>query len=726
MTALFMDGFDHYGVGAASSTQMLDGPYGQILGRECGAPPWGPARTGLSCLIGNNVFNTTAQRVLPTTQTDLYASFGWACDSLSSSNAAIFSFYDSSGTVHAHLTPTATGALNVVTANGTVIAGTSGPAVVTQNWHFFELHLDTSTGTFVLRLDDANASNPPLLNFTDSRLQDFSMGIVGLLVALGNGGPTVYMDDLFVRNGSGSSNNSFLGDRRVSTLFANGDTATAGWTPSYYKLFGQGIYRGPYTLASNTTVQNQGAYVAATHSTSLDIGAADFTLETFIRWDQLPASGAYSSIFSRWNTSQNQESYRLILGGSSFNGGCLQFDTSTDGTPGTQQTMVQYPWTPQTNTWYHLAIVRAAGELLLFVNGVQLGLPITDSRTYFSGGTEFFALGQEFTLTFQDPIANTFMAARLDETRFTNGVGRYTATFTPPTAAFPRGSGDPFWSDVVLLMGYDGTFLDESSFAQAMSNAGGALAFIPTDGPLVGAYSTVNKTTPDDNTFISASLTNATNVLTMNTQPAVNDTVTVGTTNGTTPAVYTFKSSVGAAFTILIDTSAEATLTNLMNAINAGTGSGTKYGTGTTSNFDVNASLLPVGQIEVMANLAGATGNSIASTATGSHAVWITSALTGGANIPGPTNFTLQRPPNNTTIISAIQPTVRALKTDAGTATFNTTFIGALGGTATSSTFNLTTSPSYYSEIVETDPDTSGPITPTTIVNGKVQVNRLS
>ena len=727
MTTLFMDGFDHYGTGAQSTAQLQDGPYSNAGNRICGFPSWGPARTGNSCLVGSGIFEANTTRVLPAAQTNLFVSFGWAIDILSGPNlAAIIGFSDSSGSLKAYLQPTDTGALNLYRSDGTLLAGTSGPVIVTQNWHFFELNLNTSTGVFTLRVDDASATNTPVLTITDTSLTGWSIGILDLLYAPGNNTIQVYMDDLFVRNASGSVNNSWLGDRRVATLFPDADTTTAGWTPSYYQKFGTGIYRGPYLLASNSTIQNSTANIAVHPAASLDIGANDFTLETWIRFDALPQPTAYASIFSRWDSSTNHESYRFILGGSSFNNGCLQFDTSTDGTSGTQQTMLTYPWTPETNVWYFLTLCRTAGELLLFVNGEQLGLPIADSRTYFSGGPEYFGISQEFTYGNTSPIANTFLAARLDETRFTNGVGRYTASFTPPTAAFPRGSSDPYWADVVLLMGYDVAIVDESSFAQNLSGQSGAVAFQVNDGSNIGAFSTIDKPTPDDNTFISANFLDASNVLTMTTQPSNTQTVTVGTTNGTTPAVYTFKTSISTAFDVLIDTTAQGTLTNLLNAINAGAGSGTKYGTGTTSNFDVNASALPAGQIAVTANVAGTGGNSIASTSTASAAVWATSTLTGGTNIPGPSNFVLSRPPNNTTIISAVQNVVRALKTDSGTATMQTSLVGALGGLATSSTYSLTTSPTYYQDVIELDPDTSGPISPTTIINGKVQVNRIT
>lgn len=730
MAAILMDGYDHYGTGPSSGSNMAAGPYAAVNSHAtCGVPPWGPARTGTNCLtmVAGNVSSWAVRRVVPTPGTKFFISFGYATDQLPTTPTPYaVGALDGSAAPLVQLGITSTGAIYLAGPTGTVLGITSGPVVVTQNWHFFEMEFDTSAHTFSLRVDDAQAANAPVLSVSDAAITG-TMAQFGFLSGSSSSTvpPNSYMDDLFIRDGSGSVNNGYLGDRRVATLFANADTTTSGWVPSYYKEFGAGILRLSNMIAGTNTVQNPVACVQAAGSGSLDIGSGDFTLETFTRFDAVPGS-SYSVIFNRWDTTVNKRSYRLVLGSSGFNGNCLQFDTSTDGTASTVATKILYPFIPDTNVWYHIALCRSAGELLLFVDGQQLGLPIADSDTYFAGN-EVFSLGLELTGGLSPtPVTGTNLIGRLDETRFTNGVGRYTGPFSVPVAAFPRGSSDPDWSQVVLLAGYDSGIIDESSFGRTLTATGNAISFIPADGPAVGVYSTVNKSVPDDNTFISANLTNAINVLTMATQPSVNDTVTVGTTDGTTPAVYTFKSSVTIAFDVLIDTTAQNTLINLLNAINAGTGSGTKYGTGTTSNFDVNAVQLPVGQIEVVANTAGTAGNSIASTSTGGHAVWATSTLTGGASIPGPTNFKLQRPPNNTTLISAVQMNVRALKSDAGTATIQSTFIGALGGTDPGATHNLTVSANYYGDIFETDPDTSFSITPTTIVNGQIQINRTA
>ena len=730
MTALFLDGFDHYGLSTSGTQNMLDGAWAQVptgsnivVGPD--VPSWG-TRTGLYAL-NNNQFNQYYRYVLPASKTRLFLSFGFSTDGLPIGNlqSLMVAFADSGNTVYAKLWCQADGSIVLTDSGTTVLASTQGPILTSRNWNFLEMDMDIAGGKFTLRVDDSTGAGTPAIAATGLTYSKSSVGQLQFINPVGGGSKTLWMDDLFIRDTSGSVNNTWLGDRRIATLFANSDTTTSGWTPSYYKKFGAGILRMGYVLPNNNTLQSDRAGVSASASSALDIGNADFTLETMVRFDKMPTTASFASIFSRWNEDANGRSYRLVYGGTSFNNNCLQFDTSTDGTAATIATPILYPWSPVLNTWYHLAIVRASGELLLFVNGQQLGLPIADSNTYYSGGTEVMSIGSQIGSS-TGVVVNTTTAGRFDETRFTNGVGRYTGPFTPPVAAFPRGSSDPDWSSVVWLMGYDSGIIDESSFIRTVTAVNGAVSFIPSDGPNIGVYSTVNKANPDDNTFMSAGLLNASGILTMTVQPANGNTVTVGTTDGTTPAVYKFVTSVSAAFDVLIDTSAQNTLINLFNAINLGAGGGTKYGTGTTANFDVTAVQLPVGQIEVIADLAGTGGNSIASTATGTAAVWGGTTLSGGANIPGPTDFLFQRPPNNTTIISALQTTIRALKTDAGTATVQTAFIGPLGGTETGVSHALTISPDYYSDIIETDPDTSGPLSPTSIVNGKFQINRTA
>lgn len=725
MAIQFMDGFDHYGTGSTGLSNMLFGAWADVNSfGQLGAPSWG-ARTGDVAFAPAGDNSNDNRRILPTARGNVFLGCGFSVDGLPNTDfvQSICSFRNGSNQIIVNVYCQNTGVIVVTDNTNAILGTTNGPVIVSRNWHFLEMQFNSSGGAFTLRVDDPTGGGTPAIAVTGlgalANVAQISIGEIG-----SHGGATVpWYDDLLVRDSTGSHNNTFLGDRRVATLFANSDGDETAWTPSYYHEFGTGIGRYSYVVPGTATIQADNAYIFAAASTQLDIGNNDFTLETEIRFDQIPTGTDYATIFSRWDAVLDKRSYRLILGGSGLNNGCLQFDTSTDGTNSTLATPIVYPWAPKTNVWYQIALCRSAGELLLFVDGVQLGLPIADSRTYYGGGTERLAIGIEET-SGTAWLTNSNFIGRMDETRFTNGVGRYTATFTPPVAAFPRGVSDPNWASVVLLMGYDSAINDESSYARTMTARNNATFIVPADGPDVGIYSTVNKAVPDDNTFISAAYGFASNILTMTTQPADGNIITLGTTDGSTPAVYRFKNTMSAAFDVKIGATAQITLTNFLNAVNAGPGSGTAYFAGTTVNNDVNAVALPPGQIIVYANIAGTGGNSIVSTHTGTAAVWASTTLLGGLTIPGPSSFKLQRPPNNTTVISGMQMTVRALKTDAGTASIQSTFIGGLGAETDGAVHPLTTSVSYYADVVEEDPDTSGPISPTTIINGQFQINR--
>ena len=729
MTALYMDGFDHYGTSYAGIANMLDGVWAYIDSGSflIGAPGWGAARTGTNCLISQKqTGGRSARIVVPGFPAVLFGSFGFAVDSLPPGSAInVMEFRDTGNNTIYYVSLEPTGVVTLRNGGGTALGVTSGPVVRAQTWHFVEFELNLSAGIFVLRFDDSQATNTPVLNVTG--LTGTTIGFFGFS-SYGNpfdplGYGSAYYDDLFLRNNSGTVNNGFLGDRRVALLLATADTVTAGWTPNYYQEFGAGVLKLANIQTNNTTPVNPNASLTCASATALDTGASDFTLETMVRFEQLPAATAYSTIFSRWDQANNARSYRLILGGTSFNNGSLQFDYSTAGTAGTVTTPIVYPFTPTLNKWYHIALVRASNQLLLFVNGVQLGLPIACSATFFVSSAPF-AIGAEWSNS--GVVSNTYLTGLLDETRFTNGFARYTTGFTPPSAAFPRGSvSDSHWSQVSFLAGYDTTIADESSYTRTVTANNGAAQFTPSDGVALGANSTINKAIPDDNTFISAALTNATSVCTLTTQPTNATTVTIGTKDGTTAAVYTFKTTITTAFDVLIDTTVAGTLSNLLNAINNGTGAGTKFGTGTTANYNVTASALPVGQILLTANTAGTLGNSVVTTTT-STASFTGTTLSGGAAIPGPSAFKVQAPPPNTTVISAMQSVVRGYKTDAGTSTIQPSLVGGLGGVANGNTHALVTNSSYYNDIYETDPDTSSSISPATILNGKLQINRTA
>ena len=83
-----------------------------------------------------------------------------------------------------------------------------------------------------------------------------------------------------------------------------------------------------------------------------------------------------------------------------------------------------------TNTWIHFAISRvstAFNQTFMFINGVQ--------TSQFFCGTDFNQTNNMY-IGASRTASNPFNGY-IDDLRITKGVARYTANFTPPTAAFP-------------------------------------------------------------------------------------------------------------------------------------------------------------------------------------------------------------------------------------------------------------------------------------------------
>lgn len=77
-----------------------------------------------------------------------------------------------------------------------------------------------------------------------------------------------------------------------------------------------------------------------------------------------------------------------------------------------------------TSTWIHVAVTRASGTLRIFQNGTQTGSVANTVDFPNSGG---IYIGQSST--------GQAMNGYIDDLRITKGHARYTANFTPPTAA---------------------------------------------------------------------------------------------------------------------------------------------------------------------------------------------------------------------------------------------------------------------------------------------------
>ena len=82
-----------------------------------------------------------------------------------------------------------------------------------------------------------------------------------------------------------------------------------------------------------------------------------------------------------------------------------------------------------TGTWYHVAATRTGGKIYLFLDGVLLGSGTANTETIFNGTSKL-------TVGALNEGADDFANGWIDEILLVDGTGLWSASFTPPTAAY--------------------------------------------------------------------------------------------------------------------------------------------------------------------------------------------------------------------------------------------------------------------------------------------------
>lgn len=146
------------------------------------------------------------------------------------------------------------------------------------------------------------------------------------------------------------------------------------------------------------------------------LGTGDFTIECWVRFNSVAGNQYIIDVGSNGNT----------FGMNSATGGTIHYYDSTTYGAGDDSLILGGP-VAVINTWYYIAISKNSGTIRAFCNGVKWGEQIS---TYNNSSN---------TITIGDYGGTGYsLNGWVDEVRVTKGVGRYTADFTPPIAAFPN------------------------------------------------------------------------------------------------------------------------------------------------------------------------------------------------------------------------------------------------------------------------------------------------
>jgi hypothetical protein len=161
-----------------------------------------------------------------------------------------------------------------------------------------------------------------------------------------------------------------------------------------------------------------GDWLVTPISTSLGMGTGDFTIEGWV----YATSPTYAQGFFHVNATAISGTVAGYAIGVTAAGAVEYYSGATYTTSSSTVTA---------NTWTHLALVRSAGTVKVYVNGIlpTSGSSIADSQNVTSA---LAYIGVFYTVA-----ASTTMTGYINDFRVTKGYARYTANFTPPTTAFP-------------------------------------------------------------------------------------------------------------------------------------------------------------------------------------------------------------------------------------------------------------------------------------------------
>jgi hypothetical protein len=161
-------------------------------------------------------------------------------------------------------------------------------------------------------------------------------------------------------------------------------------------------------------------YLTSADNAGFEFGSGDFTLDCWVRFNALPVTQAM--FITKYETAGAQRCFFWAYNDSTAS---MEFRYSPDGSG---STLFSQPMSPTTATWYHLAVVRDGGDILMFVDGTQIGTTDTITESLFNG-TAALNIGAFNAGT------GGFLDGWMDEIRVSN-VARWTSNFTPPAAPY--------------------------------------------------------------------------------------------------------------------------------------------------------------------------------------------------------------------------------------------------------------------------------------------------
>lgn len=181
---------------------------------------------------------------------------------------------------------------------------------------------------------------------------------------------------------------------------------------------------GAVTTTLNPHFSQTGLFVSATNSylsipDSADwvLGSGDFTIEAWV----YPTAVGGTYIMGQTVDASNFQAFYIQPNATTFSWACQVSAVAVFNVETTTASL-------QVNQWQHLAITVASGVARLFLNGASQTL-----STNLVGTLPDFA-AQLVIGAFAS--TGSFYGGQMDEVRWSKGIARWTANFTPPTGPY--------------------------------------------------------------------------------------------------------------------------------------------------------------------------------------------------------------------------------------------------------------------------------------------------
>ena len=347
-------------------------------------------------------------------------------------------------------------------ANGLATLGSGGTIPVTQ--------LGTGSGVSNTFLNNTGAFSVPVINGYDpiANINTAITGIRGLGLTSSAG---------HIYNGQIDAFNDQTGTDGYNSVGQTYDATNKWYTNYYYSVdpYTKALFHfdGNATDSSSTGVvfTNVGTVTFPSGTVKFGTGAAYLSANTqYLSYTggQLGLSGDFTVEMNVYFTGSGVSYTSGVLmstrSGNTSSGFLVQTTSSTTLNIQTAGTSYITFNTPTAGAWHHLAIVRYSGTLKVYVDGTYTGTSASVS-TNFSDG--YFHLNY-------DPNAGASGGANVgwsaDEVRISQ-YARYTANFTPPTAAFTLSSPSQSFADSATDINTGALFHFDNNVTDSSSNA---------------------------------------------------------------------------------------------------------------------------------------------------------------------------------------------------------------------------------------------------------------